>query len=244
NIVNIDACITRLRLTVKDSSVVNDAMTKRLGAAGVIRLNKQNVQVIVGTRAELVAKAMTDVIAKGPIAASAPVAAAAVAAVKASEPAKAKGNIVLSLVAPVSGQVYSLDDVPDEAFSSRIVGDGIAIKPTSSEVLAPASGTVVKIFETNHAFCLETENGVELIVHMGIDTVALKGEGCSRLVEEGAEVEAGTPILNLDLPFLEANAKSMISPVIISNIDDFAGVEILVEGEVIAGKTVIYNVLK
>ncbi|SQH14210.1 N-acetylglucosamine-specific PTS transporter subunit IIBC [Providencia heimbachae] len=244
NIVNIDACITRLRLTVKDSSVVNDAMTKRLGAAGVIRLNKQNVQVIVGTRAELVAKAMTDVIAKGPIAASAPVAAAAVAAVKASEPAKAKGNIVLSLVAPVSGQVYSLDDVPDEAFSSRIVGDGIAIKPTSSEVLAPASGTVVKIFETNHAFCLETENGVELIVHMGIDTVALKGEGCSRLVEEGAEVEAGTPILNLDLAFLEANAKSMISPVIISNIDDFAGVEILVEGEVIAGKTVIYNVLK
>lgn len=242
NIVNIDACITRLRLTVKDSAIVNDAMAKRIGASGVIRLNKQNVQVIVGTRAELVAKAMGDVIAKGPIAASAPTAAPTVA--KVAEPTKAKGNTILSLVAPVSGQVYSLDDVPDEAFSSRIVGDGIAIKPTSDEVLAPASGTVVKIFETNHAFCLETENGVELIVHMGIDTVALKGEGCARLVEEGAEVEAGTPILKLDLPFLEANAKSMISPVIISNIDDFAGVEILVEGQVVAGETVIYNVLK
>lgn len=241
NIVSIDACITRLRLGVKDSAVVNDAMTKRLGASGVIRLSKQNVQVIVGTRAELVAKAMTEVIAKGPIAGSAPVAAEEK---KAAEPAKTKGNVILSLVAPVSGQVFSLDDVPDEAFSSRIVGDGIAIKPTSSEVLAPASGTVVKIFETNHAFCLETENGVELIVHMGIDTVALKGEGCARLVEEGAEVTAGTPILNLDLPFLEANAKSMISPVIISNIDDFAGVEILVEGDVKAGETVIYNVLK
>ncbi len=242
NIVSIDACITRLRLGVKDSAVVNDAMTKRLGASGVIRLSKQNVQVIVGTRAELVAKAMTEVIAKGPIAGSAPVAVAEEK--KAAEPAKAKGNVILSLVAPVSGQVFSLDDVPDEAFSSRIVGDGIAIKPTSSEVLAPASGTVVKIFETNHAFCLETENGVELIVHMGIDTVALKGEGCARLVEEGAEVTAGTPILNLDLAFLEANAKSMISPVIISNIDDFAGVEILVEGDVKAGETVIYNVLK
>ena len=242
NIVNIDACITRLRLTVKDSAIVNDAMAKRIGASGVIRLNKQNVQVIVGTRAELVAKAMGDVIAKGPIAASAPTAAPIVA--KVAEPTKAKGNTILSLVAPVSGQVYSLDDVPDEAFSSRIVGDGIAIKPTSDEVLAPASGTVVKIFETNHAFCLETENGVELIVHMGIDTVALKGEGCARLVEEGAEVEAGTPILKLDLPFLEANAKSMISPVIISNIDDFAGVKILVEGQVVAGETVIYNVLK
>ncbi len=242
NIVSIDACITRLRLGVKDSAVVNDAMTKRLGASGVIRLSKQNVQVIVGTRAELVAKAMTEVIAKGPIAGSAPVAAAEEK--KAAEPAKTKGNVILSLVAPVSGQVFSLDDVPDEAFSSRIVGDGIAIKPTSSEVLAPASGTVVKIFETNHAFCLETENGVELIVHMGIDTVALKGEGCARLVEEGAEVTAGTPILNLDLAFLEANAKSMISPVIISNIDDFSGVEILVEGDVKAGETVIYNVLK
>ncbi|HHR5881657.1 N-acetylglucosamine-specific PTS transporter subunit IIBC [Providencia alcalifaciens] len=242
NIVNIDACITRLRLGVKDSAVVNDPLAKRIGASGVIRLNKQNVQVIVGTRAELIAKAMTEVMAKGPIAASAP--AAAPEKSQQAAPEKAKGNAVLSLIAPVSGEVYSLDQVPDEAFSSRIVGDGIAIKPTSSEVVAPAAGTIVKIFPTNHAFCLETANGVELIVHMGIDTVALNGEGCERLVEEGAEVEAGTPILKLDLPFLEANAKSMISPVIISNIDDFAGVEILAKGQVIAGETIIYHVLK
>ncbi|SPY68476.1 EIICBA-Glc 1 [Providencia alcalifaciens] len=243
NIVNIDACITRLRLGVKDSAVVNDSLAKRIGASGVIRLNKQNVQVIVGTRAELIAKAMTEVIAKGPVAASAPVSAPEKSQ-QAATTEKAKGNAVLSLIAPVSGEVYSLDQVPDEAFSSRIVGDGIAIKPTSSEVVAPAAGTIVKIFPTNHAFCLETANGVELIVHMGIDTVALNGEGCERLVEEGAEVEAGTPILKLDLSFLEANAKSMISPVIISNIDDFAGVEILAKGQVTAGETVIYNVLK
>ncbi|EKT61664.1 N-acetylglucosamine-specific PTS transporter subunit IIBC [Providencia burhodogranariea] len=243
NITNIDACITRLRLSVKDASIVNDAMAKRLGASGVIRLNKQSVQVIVGTRAELIASAMKDVMAKGIIVGSAPVITAATTE-KTSESVKAKGEVILSLVAPVSGEVYSLEDVPDEAFSSRIVGDGIAIKPTSDEVLAPASGTVVKIFETNHAFCIETDNGVELIVHMGIDTVALKGQGCARLVEEGSEVKAGTPILKLDIAFLEANAKSMISPVIISNIDDFAGVEILAKGHVIAGETVIYNVLK
>ncbi|MTC61132.1 PTS N-acetyl glucosamine transporter subunit IIABC [Providencia rustigianii] len=242
NLVNIDACITRLRLGVKDSAVVNEALAKRLGASGVIRLNKQNVQVIVGTRAELVAKAMTEVLAKGPVAAS--VSAPVPTESKQAAPEKAKGNVILSLVAPVSGQVYSLDNVPDEAFSSRIVGDGIAIKPTSSEVLAPAAGTIVKIFPTNHAFCLETTNGIELIVHMGIDTVALNGEGCARLIEEGAEVEAGTPILKLDLPFLKAKAKSMISPVIISNIDDFAGIEILAQGQVTAGETVIYNVLK
>lgn len=244
NITNIDACITRLRLSVKDASIVNDAMAKRLGASGVIRLNKQSVQVIVGTRAELIASAMKDVMAKGAIAGSVPVVTAAVTTEKVGESVKAKGEVILSLVAPVSGEVYSLEDVPDEAFSSRIVGDGIAIKPTSDEVLAPASGTVVKIFETNHAFCIETDNGVELIVHMGIDTVALKGQGCARLVEEGSEVKAGTPILKLDIAFLEANAKSMISPVIISNIDDFVGVEILAKGHVIAGETVIYNVLK
>ncbi|KPD02147.1 N-acetylglucosamine-specific PTS transporter subunit IIBC [Moellerella wisconsensis] len=242
NITNIDACITRLRLAVKDSERVNDAVAKRLGASGVIRLNKQSVQVIVGTRAELIASAMGEVIAKGSVAA------ASVAV--ASQPQQqavvkeAKGEVVLSLVAPVSGQLYTLDDVPDEAFSSRIVGDGVAIKPTSSEVLAPAAGTVVKIFETNHAFCIETDNGVELIVHMGIDTVALKGKGCSRLVEEGTVVDAGQPILNLDLAYLNANAKSMISPVIISNIDDYAEIEILATGEVKAGETVLYRILK
>ena len=241
NITAIDACITRLRLSVKDSDSVNEALAKRLGAAGVIRLNKNSVQVIVGTRAELVASAMKEVIAKGPIAAaSAPVA----APLTKSPVVTSTGEVILSLVAPVSGQLYSLDDVPDEAFSSRIVGDGVAIKPTSSEVVAPASGTVVKIFETNHAFCLETDNGVELIVHMGIDTVALKGEGCARLVEEGASVKAGDPILKLDLAFLNDNAKSMISPVIISNIDDYSKIEILSTGEVKAGETVIYQVIK
>ncbi len=241
NITAIDACITRLRLSVKDSDSVNEALAKHLGAAGVIRLNKNSVQVIVGTRAELVASAMKEVIAKGPIAASkAPV----IAPLAKSPVADATGEVILSLVAPVSGQLYSLDDVPDEAFSSRIVGDGVAIKPTSPVVVAPASGTVVKIFETNHAFCLETDNGVELIVHMGIDTVALKGEGCARLVEEGASVKAGDPILKLDLDFLNNNAKSMISPVIISNIDDYSRVEILSAGEVKAGETVIYQVIK
>nr|WP_272927253.1 N-acetylglucosamine-specific PTS transporter subunit IIBC [Proteus sp. G2666] len=245
NLTGIDACITRLRLNVKDATVVNDAYAKRLGASGVIRLNKQSVQVIVGTRAELVANAMRDVLTQGPVAAYEAPATSTVSTEKtAVKQANTNSKVLLEMIAPFDGEIVALKDVPDEAFSSGIVGDGVAIKPTSNIVMAPATGTVVKIFDTNHAFCIETDNGVEIIVHMGIDTVALGGKGFKRLVEEGAEVKVGQPILELDLEYLNANAKSMISPVIVSNIDDFDKIAEQVTGEVVGNKTVIYKVLK
>ncbi|BFO08784.1 PTS N-acetyl glucosamine transporter subunit IIABC [Serratia rubidaea] len=244
NLTGIDACITRLRLNVKDSALVNDALAKRLGASGVIRLNKQSVQVIVGTQAELIASAMRGVVAAGPVAA---------ASVPTTPQAEAKPQAVPNapqavelevLVAPVSGEVVALDQVPDEAFASKAVGDGVAIRPTDSIVVAPADGTVVKIFNTNHAFCLETDKGVELVVHMGIDTVALNGQGFKRLVEEGAEVKAGEPVLEMDLAYLNANARSMISPVVVSNVDDYAGLGELASGNVVAGQTRLYVIKK
>lgn len=245
NLTGIDACITRLRLNVKDSGVVNDAYAKRLGASGVIRLNKQSVQVIVGTRAELVANAMRDVLTQGPVPAYEGASASTVSTEKAPvKQANANAKVLLEMIAPFDGEVVALKDVPDEAFSSGVVGDGVAIKPTSNIVMAPATGTVVKIFDTNHAFCIETDNGVEIIVHMGIDTVALGGKGFKRLIEEGADVKVGQPILELDLEYLNANAKSMISPVIVSNIDDFDKIAEQVAGVVVGNKTVIYNVLK
>jgi len=109
-------------------------------------------------------------------------------------------------------------------------------------VVAPIAGTIVKIFNTNHAFCLETDNGVEIVVHMGLDTVALGGKGFTRLVEEGATVTAGQPVLEMDLEFLNANARSMISPVVVSNIDDFAGVNLLASGSVVAGETKLFEI--
>lgn len=245
NLTGIDACITRLRLNVKDATIVNDSYAKRLGASGVIRLNKQSVQVIVGTRAELVANAMRDVLTQGPVAAYEGSSASTVSTEKTPvKQANANAKVLLEMIAPFDGEVVALKDVPDEAFSSGVVGDGLAIKPTSNIVLAPATGSVVKIFDTNHAFCIETDNGVEIIVHMGIDTVALGGKGFKRLVEEGADVKVGQPILELDLEYLNANAKSMISPVIVSNVDDFDQIAEQVTGEVVGNKTVIYKVLK
>ncbi|MDH8682755.1 PTS N-acetyl glucosamine transporter subunit IIABC [Klebsiella pneumoniae] len=240
----IDACITRLRLTVGDSAKVNDAACKRLGASGVVKLNKQTIQVIVGAKAESIGDEMKKVVTRGPVAAAAaaPAGNVATAAPAAKPQAVANAKTVESLVSPITGDVVALEQVPDEAFASKAVGDGIAVKPTSNIVVAPAAGTVVKIFNTNHAFCLETNNGAEIVVHMGIDTVALEGKGFKRLVEEGTDVKAGEPILEMDLDFLNANARSMISPVVCSNSDDYSALVILVSGKVVAGQTPLYEI--
>jgi len=238
NLTGIDACITRLRLNVKDSSLVNEALAKRLGASGVIRLNKTSVQIIVGFVAEKIANAMKTT---GPVAA-AETAPAPTAAPVAKPQAVPNAFTIAALVSPVTGEVVALEQVPDEAFASKAVGDGVAVKPTEKTVVSPAAGTVVKIFNTNHAFCLETDKGAEIVVHMGIDTVALGGQGFTRLVEEGAEVVAGQPILEMDLDFLNANARSMISPVVCSNIDDFSGLVIQAQGQVVAGQTPLYEI--
>lgn len=148
------------------------------------------------------------------------------------------------IVAPISGRLLPLSEVPDEVFAQKMIGDGVAIEPTTSGVmLAPAAGTLEKIFDTNHAFSIVTPDGIEIFVHFGMDTVALQGKGFKRLVEEGAKVEAGTPLVEFDYEFLKENAKSIITPVIISNFDEFklTGNE---SGTAVAGETVVINVEK
>lgn len=244
NLKGIDACITRLRLNVKDSALVNEPLAKRLGASGVIRLNKQTVQVIVGTRAESIAGAMRTVLTSGPIAATAVQVSATAAATDFKPQAVPNGPkaTVETLVSPISGEVINLADVPDEAFASGAVGEGLAIRPTAKTVVSPANGVVVKIFNTNHAFCLETEAGAEVVVHIGLDTVALNGQGFTRLVEEGATVMAGQPVLELDLDYLDGNARSMISPVVVSNMEEFSGLALLAGGSVVAGESKLFEI--
>ena len=242
NLVGIDACITRLRLQVNDAGLVNEAEAKRLGASGVIRLNKQTVQVIVGPKAEKVAEVMkTQVAVRSAAPVPAPVAAAPVVAPVAAAPAvvptSSKG---LVLLAPLSGKVVPLDQVPDAAFASKAVGEGVAIQPTGKYVVAPASGTLAKIFNSNHAFALVADNGAEIIVHIGIETVKLGGQGFTRVAAQGSHVNAGDPVLELDLEYLGQHAQSLISPVVVSNSDQFAGLAELATGTVEAGKTPLY----
>ena len=131
----------------------------------------------------------------------------------------------LDLIAPVSGKVVSIDKVPDEAFAEKIVGDGVAIVPTGSELVAPCDGTIGKIFKTNHAFSLETKEGVEIFVHFGINTLNLNGKGFTRVAEEGVSVKQGDVVIRLDLDYLKAHAESVVTPVVIANSDEVSSIE-------------------
>ena len=150
-----------------------------------------------------------------------------------------KGKKNTQLVAPLSGKIVPLEEVPDEVFSEKMVGDGVAIDPTSELILAPCDGTIGKIFNTNHAFSMESTDGIELFVHYGVDTIDLGGKGFDRFVEQGAEVKAGDKILSADLEYLKANAKSVITSIVISNVEDLKTFEVGNETEAVAGKTVI-----
>jgi glucose-specific phosphotransferase system IIA component len=122
-----------------------------------------------------------------------------------------------TIVSPVDGDVVELEDVPDEVFSSKLAGDGLAIIPRSNTFVAPISGVVKKIFSTNHAFSIETKNGLEVLVHIGLETVALKGEGFKRLVEEGEKVSYGKPIISADIEFLKNQGKNIVTPIVLNH---------------------------
>ena len=150
---------------------------------------------------------------------------------------KENKTVEVEIYAPLSGEIVNIEDVPDVVFSEKIVGDGIAIRPTGNKIVAPVDGVIGKIFETNHAFSMESKEGVELFVHFGIDTVELKGEGFTRIAHEGQTV------IEFDLATLESKAKSVLTPVVISNMDEISSIE-KKSGEVIAGESVVLSLTK
>lgn len=153
------------------------------------------------------------------------------------------GKSSIEIIAPLSGEIVKIEDVPDVVFAEKIVGDGIAIKPAGNKIVAPLNGKIGKIFDTNHAFAIESDEGVELFVHFGIDTVELKGEGFTRIAEEGQQVKIGDTIIEFDLSLLESKAKSVLTPVVISNMDSVVELTKL-SGTVEAGKTPVMRVKK
>lgn len=127
----------------------------------------------------------------------------------------------MEVLAPVSGRAVPLSEVPDEVFAQGMAGEGAAIVPAGSGVaVAPVSGTLVKLFEGGHAFGIETDGGVELIVHVGLDTIELRGEGFERLATEGDTVEAGQPIVRFDLETIRSAGYDPVTPVVVTNADE------------------------
>ena len=122
----------------------------------------------------------------------------------------------IHVLAPLDGTVVDLESVPDEVFAQKMAGDGVAIDPSGQVAVAPVTGDLVKLFPGGHAFGIATVDGVELIVHIGLDTVELKGEGFGNIATEGQLVQAGTPIVRFDRAAIERTGKVMLSPVVSS----------------------------
>jgi glucose-specific phosphotransferase system IIA component len=201
NIQSLDACITRLRLQVADPAKVNVNALKKVGATGAMNAGGGNYQVIFGVESDSIKEALLKRMSSTPVA---------------SASAHAE-----RVVAPLAGNVMSLEQVPDQTFSSGMMGVGLAIDPTEGLVVAPLDATVATAFRTGHAIGLVTERGVEILIHVGIDTVKMNGEGFEMLVKQGQKVKAGDPLIRFDLDLVRKKAKSTITPILITNPDIF-----------------------
>ena len=123
--------------------------------------------------------------------------------------------------APVDGQLIAIESVDDEVFSQKMAGDGVAINPIGDIFGSPIDGVITKIFSTNHAYSVKGKQDLEVLVHIGLETVALKGEGFERLAQEGDEVKAGDPIIKADLAYIKAHAKDIITPILVTDESKF-----------------------
>jgi len=156
---------------------------------------------------------------------------------------KKKEEESVEIYSPLNGKIIPLEEIPDEAFASKIIGDGIGFDPTGDTIYAPCDADDISIFDTNHAISFETKDGLELIVHFGIDTVKLGGNGFERLVEDGQSVKKGDALVKFDLDYIKENAKSHKTPVIISNMDMVEVIE-KSTGEIKAGDLIMKVTLK
>ena len=236
NINDVDCCATRLRCTVKDASLVNDGILKATGASGVVHKGL-GVQVIYGPNVTVIKSNLEDYLETAPDTLETPAEAAETQEVneqKEEAGQKVVDRIVIS--SPITGVAAELSTAPDEAFAQKMMGDGAVVTPEDPYVRAPEDGEVAFVFDTKHAIGFVTESGISLLIHVGIDTVKLNGEGFEALVESGQEVKKGDPMLKLDLDYLSKNAPSIVSPVLCTELEDNQRIHLLNEGQVKAGE--------
>ena len=236
NISDVDCCATRLRCTVHEPGRVNDSILKATGASGVVHKGN-GVQVIYGPNVTVIKSNLEDYLEK------APDTYAETEAVKAEEtevqPQEAQGQKVIETItvcSPITGLAADLSTVPDEAFAGKMMGDGAAVTPEDPYVRAPEDGEVAFVFDTKHAIGFVMDSGVSMLIHVGIDTVKLNGEGFEALVESGQAVKKGDPMLKLDLEYLKEHAPSLASPVLCTELEDNQRIRLLKEGPVKAGE--------
>ena len=236
NISDVDCCATRLRCTVHDAARVSDDILKATGASGVVHKGN-GVQVIYGPNVTVIKSNLEDYLEKAPDT----YAETEAAKVEETEvqPQEAQGQKVIETItvcSPITGLAADLSTVPDEAFAGKMMGDGAAVTPEDPYVRAPEDGEVAFVFDTKHAIGFVMDSGVSILIHVGIDTVKLNGEGFEALVESGQTVKKGDPMLKLDLEYLKAHAPSLVSPVLCTELEDNQRIRLLKEGSVKAGE--------
>lgn len=231
NIQTLDYCATRLRLQMHDMDKVDEKALKRQGANGVMKVNKKNLQVIVGTTVEFLADAMSKRIDQGNM--EAPTGSIVDKATDASDPTQ-KFNTD-DFVMPVKGKILPISEVPDQVFSEKMMGDGFAIEPEDGTYVSPVDGEIISVFPTKHAVGIRAKSGLEILVHIGLDTVELKGQGFNVYVKEGDLVKQGDALVKVDLAYIKENATSHISPIVFTNLGENEHVSLLQSGIIETG---------
>ena len=239
NVTSIDNCTTRLCLSMKDSGIVYQAKIKATGVPGVKVIDDTNIQVIVGTEVQFVADEMQRLynhqapatpVKETPV--SQPV-------VEEKAPVSTKETELYSVA---NGKVIPISEVPDDVFSAKMMGDGFAVVPTDGEVSTPVAGKITSIFPTKHALGIQTDSGIEVLLHMGLDTVELQGGPFTLHVEEGQVVKQGDKIATIDLAALEQAGKKSDLIVVFTNQDIVAQYDLQKAGQTTSMNDVIGNV--
>jgi PTS system D-glucosamine-specific IIC component len=247
NIAHLDACITRLRVSVNDIKDVDKAQLKKLGAAGVLEVGN-NIQAIFGPRSETIKGQMKDIMdGKKPR-----------TTVKAPEKGveqqieeinpealqNARSTEDEGFMAPMKGELKPITEVPDQVFAGKMMADGFAIVPVEGTIVSPVNGKIVNLFPTKHAIGILSDTGREILIHVGIDTVNLKGQGFETLVAENDIVEQGQPLLKVDLDYIKEHATSTITPIVFTNLAEGEKVVIEKPGQVDLKQTGIIKITK
>lgn len=215
NIKHLDACITRLRVEVKEKSKVDVAGLKELGASGVLEVGN-NMQAIFGPKSDQIKHDMA-MIMKGEI----------TKPTETTVPVEDDNKVThmddldeVEIYSPGKGQIIPLSEVPDQVFAQKMMGDGVGFVPEDGEIVAPFDGTVKTIFPTKHAIGIESDEGVELLIHIGIDTVKLDGSGFESMVSTGDTIKKGQKLMQVDLDYIKENAPSIVTPLILTNLEN------------------------
>ena len=238
NISDVDCCATRLRCTVYKPELVQDSILKATGASGVVHKGN-GVQIIYGPKVTVIKSNFEDYLETAPDEEIVPQAEEVAVTKEENTTAEngtkeVKETIIVS--SPITGLAADLSTAPDEGFAGRMMGDGAVVTPENAQIVAPEDGEVVFVFDTKHAIGFLTDSGLSLLLHIGIDTVSLNGEGFQVFVENGQKVKKGEKLMEIDIDFLKAHAPSLCSPVLCTELEDSDKVRLLAEGEIKAGE--------